>query len=350
MLRLGIIGTGGIAHFHMEAYKKLGERIECVACCDLDYDKADRFAKEFGFAKVYSDCREMMAKEKLDMVSVCTWNKSHAECTIVALEGGANVLCEKPMAMNAAEAMEMEAAAEKAGKLLMIGFCRRHGNDAKMALDFIEKGFLGDVYYARTKYIRRAGCPGGWFGDKSFSGGGPLIDLGVHVIDLCRYVLGNPKPVSAFGVSYDNIGYRPNLRVPGMAWTVTPSNYRPTYNVEDFVSALITFDNGATISVETSYNLFEEGDSGEMKIFGTKGGLDMNTFNIYTDVNDNVADVRVKSFGGCGDFFANEIKHFADCVELGVPCIAPAKDGVAMMKILDAIYLSAKTGKSVDID
>ena len=143
----------------------------------------------------------MMAKEELDCVSVCTWNAAHKGATIAALRGGANVICEKPMAMNAAEAEEMLAAAKETGKLLQIGFVRRFGKDADTVREFTDAGVMGDIYYAKATYLRRNGCPGGWFGDKAYSGGGPLIDLGVHVIDLTRYLAGNPNPISAYGVT-----------------------------------------------------------------------------------------------------------------------------------------------------
>lgn len=207
-LRVGIIGTGSISHLHMSGYKLLEERgiAEVVAVCDLDEAKLESYAERYGVKHRYLDYNEMMAKEELDCVSVCTWNSAHKDATIAALRGGANVLCEKPMALNAAEAEEMLRVSRETGKLLQIGFVRRFGNDAQAVMQFRDAGTLGDIYYAKATYLRRDGCPGGWFGDKSYSGGGPLIDLGVHVIDLVRYLSGSPKPVTAFGVSYNNLG------------------------------------------------------------------------------------------------------------------------------------------------
>ena len=178
----------------------------------------------------------MLAENKFDAVEVCTWNSAHAECTIAALNAGANVKCEKPMAMNTQEALAMKETAERNGKLLMVGFVRRHGNDAAAAIDFIDKGYLGDVYFIKASYLRRAGFPGGWFGDKSRSGGGPLIDLGVHVIDLSRYVIGNPKPVSVFGATFNKLGARTNLKTGGKAWSAMADEVKdPVFTVEDLV-------------------------------------------------------------------------------------------------------------------
>lgn len=349
-IRVGIIGTGGIAHCHADSYKRLGDRVELVACCDLDEGKCRRFADRYGFQKTYTDCHQMLAENKLDCVSVCTWNSAHAPCTIAALDAGCNVLCEKPMAMSAAEGEAMKAAADRNGKLLMLGFVRRHGNDAATALDFIQKGYLGDIYYSKVSYLRRAGCPGGWFGDRNFSGGGPLVDLGVHVIDLARYLMGRPLPVEVFGATFEGIGPRHNLKKGGGAWQSTTEVAHPVYNVEDCATAMIRFDNGAVLQVEASFNMYIKEDTGEIRFFGTKGGINLEPFTLYTDLNDMMVDIAVKGPTDCGDYFFFEVKNFVDSVEIDPSlCKAPAEDGVELMRILDAIYESAKTGKSVTI-
>ena len=145
-IRIGIVGCGAIANLHAASYQKLGDRVELVACCDVEKERADAFVERYGFKKSYSDEKQMLEECELDAVSVCTWNSQHKPCTMLALDAGVNVLCEKPMAMNTAEALEMEECARRNGKLLMIGFVRRHGNDAATALDFINKGYLGDIY------------------------------------------------------------------------------------------------------------------------------------------------------------------------------------------------------------
>ncbi len=350
-LKVGIIGTGGISQSHTEGYKALPELCEVVACCDLDEEKVKKYASRYGIPRWYTDCREMMTKEKLDCVSVCTWNSAHKECTIVALDAGANVICEKPMAMNAQEAREMNEAAERNGKLLQVGFVRRFGEDADTVLDFKNAGLIGDVYYAKAQYLRRSGCPGGWFKDKRFSGGGPLIDLGVHVIDLARYLAGNPKPVSAFGCAYDNLG--PNRANGGQsAWSVSDLDEHP-YNVEDFVSALIRFENGFTLQLEASFNLNIPKDKGEVSVFGTKAGVKIedSRVDIYTDFAGKF--VNMEPAGNVAfDFrkaFNSEIAGFVNAVLGNAPCKATGEDGEELMKIIDAIYESASKGVSVDI-
>ena len=207
-LKVAVIGCGGISGCHLEAYSK-NPNVEIYALCDVNEKNLNRRGDQYHVERRYTDKDKMLAElPEIDAVSVCTWNAAHAECTIAALNAGKHVLCEKPMAMNAAEAQAMLDAAKRNDRLLMIGFVRRFGNDCTIAKDLIEHDRMGDIYYAKATYLRRNGCPGGWFGDKARSGGGPLIDLGVHVIDLTRYLMGKPKPVSIYGATFHKLGDR----------------------------------------------------------------------------------------------------------------------------------------------
>ena len=176
-LKIAVIGVGNISESHIGGYLK-NENVELYAFCDINEQTLKAKGKKYGITRLYTSLDEMLSDlPEIDAVSVCTWNVAHAECTIKALGAGKHVLCEKPMAMNADEATAMIEASKKSGKKLMIGFVRRFGNDAAIATDFINGGSLGDIYYAKATYLRRNGCPGGWFADKRYSGGGPLIDL-----------------------------------------------------------------------------------------------------------------------------------------------------------------------------
>ena len=351
-LKIGIIGCGGISNMHMGGYRALGDRVEVVAACDIDENKLKAYAARYNIPRTYTDYNEMMAKEELDCVSVCTWNAAHCGATVAALKGGANVICEKPMAMNAKEAELMMNTAKEQGKLLQIGFVRRFGNDAEAIRKMSDGGLVGDVYYAKATYLRRNGCPGGWFGDKAYSGGGPLIDLGVHVIDLSRYLAGCPKPVSANGVTFKNLGCN---RANGgeVAWELESSKDGYKYTVEDFATAMVRFDNGFTLHVEASFNLNIAHDTGTIELFGTKGGVKLdNKLELYTDMAGMFMNVQPQADIGL-DFtaiFNNEIRSFVDASEGKCECKEPAEDGVILMKILDAIYKSAETGRSVDIE
>lgn len=349
MLKIGIIGNGGIANCHASGYKALGDECEIVACCDINFEKAKSFAEKYDIKNVYDNCYDMLRNNELDAVSVCTWNSAHAECTIAALNAGCNVICEKPMAMNAKEALEMKAAAEKSGKLLMVGFVRRHGNDAQAAKQLADDGTLGEIYYAKACYLRRCGFPGGWFGDKARSGGGPLIDLGVHVIDLSRYIMGNPKPVTVFGATFDKIGARSHIGTTG--WESETVTEKPIFTVEDFAGAMIRFENGAVLQLETSFNMNIKNNIATVELMGSKAGLSLDPFELHTEFGNNLADISIhgKNNFDFGRDFNREIKNFVDSINGKAVCLATADDGVELMRIIDAVYESAATGKSVDI-
>ncbi len=345
-IKVGIIGVGNISGSHIAGYKAL-DNVELYAVCDINGERAHECVKNHNLKHVFTDYNEMLKLEELDAVSVCTGNNIHAPATIASLKAGKHVLCEKPMALNAEQAMEMEKAAKESGKLLMIGFVRRFGNDAKILKDFIDNGMMGDIYYAKAAYLRRFGCPGGWFGDKSRSGGGPLIDLGVHVIDLVRYLMGKPKAVAVTGATFNKLGARDHISQQKGYVSADNDNI---FNVEDLAVAMIRFDNGAVLNVETSFSLNMKKDVGNIELFGTKSGAKLDPkLEFYSEMNNYLVDITpahdtALSFTG---LFENEIAHFVDCVVNGTECASPAEDGVELMKIIDAVYESAKTGREV---
>lgn len=343
-LKIGIIGVGGISELHISGYLA-DSRCELTAFCDINEERLKYMGEKYGITRLYTDKDEMLKEcPELDAVSVCTWNAAHAECTIAALNAGKHVICEKPMAMNAKEALEMKEVAQRNNKLLMIGFVRRYGKDAHVTKDFIDSGDFGEIYYAKATYLRRAGAPGGWFGNKQLSGGGPLIDLGVHVIDLARYLAGNPKPVSVYAATFKKLGNRSNLKLTEKYGIETNNK---VFDVEDLATALIRFDNGFVVSVEASFSLNIKNDIGTIQLFGTKAGAILDPeLEIFTENNDYLTNISFKestalSFDG---LFESEIKHFIDCIADGSDCISPAEDGIVLMKILDAAYRSAETG------
>lgn len=352
-LKAAVIGVGGISNEHINGYIK-NENVDLYAFCDINEKQLKFMSEKYGVPaeRCFTDKDEMLkALPEIDIVSVCTWNAAHAECAIAALNAGKDVICEKPMAMNTKQAEEMLEAAKKNGKLLQIGFVRRYGNDTDVMQDFINAGKFGDIYYAKATYLRRNGNPGGWFGDKSRSGGGPLIDLGVHVIDLSRYLCGNPKPVSVYGATFQKLFNRPEIK-GGKGYTSVSAGDNDICDVEDFATALIRFDNGLVLSVEASFSLNIKNGEGNIQFFGTKAGAKLDPqVEIFTDENGYLVDMSFNqdtslSFDG---LFCREINNFVDCVLNGTPCKAPAEDGVEIMKILDAVYESARTGHEVVI-
>ena len=350
-IKVAIIGTGNISESHIAGYLR-NPNVELYAFCDIREARLKEMGEKYGVTRLYTD-KDVMLKElpEIDAVSVCTWNSAHAPCTIAALKAGKNVLCEKPMATSAKEAKEMLAAAKESGRLLMIGFVRRYGNDCRILKDFIDNGHFGDIYYAKATYLRRNGSPGGWFGDKNFSAGGPLIDLGVHVTDLTRYVMGNHKPVSVYCATFHKLGDRRELK-DKKGYTASSAKGDEVFNVEDLATAMIRYDNGSVVSIEASFSLNIKHDEGKIEFFGTKAGAKLDPeLEMYVETNGYMADVNLctptaLSFNG---LFENEIDHYVDCVINGTPCQSPAEDGVTPMEILDAIYESARTGHEVVI-
>ncbi len=349
-VRIGLVGAGNIANVHLDAYKQV-PNAEVVAICDIDKTILERTADKHGIQKRYSSVEEMLENEKLDAADVCVWNCNHAKCAIAALNAGLDVICEKPMAYNAKEAEEMKAVAEKNGRLIMIGFVTRFSDEALVVKDYIDNGYLGDIYYSKAQYVRRHGNPGGWFADKSRSGGGPVIDLGVHVIDRARMLMGNPVPVSVYAACFDKLGKRDDLKTR-VGWIPERASDKDICDVEDFGTALIRFDNGAVMQLETAYSINDAPQSG-LTLCGTKGGVRTgggNELALYTNLNGFMTDVKIDTKNykyGNNNPFAAELQHFADCVQGKCQCTATADDGIVVMKILDAIYESARTGHEV---
>lgn len=349
-LKVAVIGVGSISGQHIQAYLH-NENTELYAFCDINAELLARKGEKYGVTRLYTDEATMLKElPEIDAVSVCTWNCAHAPCSIMALNAGKDVLCEKPMAMNAKEAEEMIAAAKRNGKKLMIGFVRRFGNDAAIVKDFVDNGSLGEIYYAKASYLRRNGNPGGWFGDKKRSGGGPLIDLGVHVIDLTRYLMGNPKPVSVYGATFTKLGNRKGIKNKVASYTSEGKTDDDICNVEDMATAFVRYDNGAVLSVEASFSLNIKAEVGRIELFGTNGGVKLDPeFELYTQINGYLADVNLTiptslSFNG---LFQNEIDYFVNAVLTDKDLSDIAEDGLTLMKILDAIYESAETRKEV---
>ncbi len=350
-VKIAVVGVGGISACHIENYLKNPDA-ELYAFCDINPERLAYMGKKYGITRLYED-EETMLRElpEVDAVSVCVWNCNHEKCTIAALNAGKNVLCEKPMSVSVEAAKRMKEAAEKNGKLLMLGFVRRYGNDCITMKKFADADTFGEIYYTKAQYLRRNGNPGGWFADISRSGGGCLIDLGVHVIDYVRYVMGCPKPVSVYGATYKKLFDRPSINQRG-SYQATSGGDKHVCDVEDLAVALVRFDNGATLNIETSFCLNLGQESNCIEVFGTKGGAKLTgSLEVFSEMNGFLTNVNLvgDTSPDFGRMFQNEINHFVDCVKNNKPCISTAEDGVVLMQILMGIYESARTGHEVII-
>lgn len=271
-VQIGVIGTGSISSLHLDAYKNNPNAI-IYAVCDLNEERARAAAEKYGAEKVYTDYHELLADSGIDAVSICTWNNTHAEISIAAVQAGKHVLVEKPLCRTVEEALQVQRAVEDSGKILQIGFVRRYDANAQMLKSLTESGEFGEIYYAKATAFRRLGNPGGWFADIERSGGGPLIDIGVHVIDLCWYMMGRPKPVSVSANTYRKLGNRSNVEHLSF---YKAADYDASKNtVEDMGNALIRFENGASLAVEASFTIHAKDNESFVKLYGDKGGMEI---------------------------------------------------------------------------
>lgn len=349
--KVAVVGVGSISGFHIKSYLANPE-VELYAFCDINEKRLSYMGEKYGVTRLYTDEAEMLAAlPEIDLVSVCTWNAAHAPCAIMALNAGKDVLCEKPMAMNVEEAEAMKEAAERNGKLLMIGFVRRFGRDCDLAKELAEGGRLGDIYYAKAQYLRRNGHPGGWFGNKALSGGGPLIDLGVHSIDLVRYLLGRPKAVAAYGATFRKLGNRANIKA-SKAYRSVGAESGDICDCEDLATAMIRFENGAVLSAEMSFSLNVESDCNNVQLFGTEAGIRIDDkVRMFGELDGRLTNVEFDGKNGLdiAEAFQREINHFVAASAGEVECRNTAEDGVELMRILTAIYRSAESGGEVRI-
>ncbi|HEY3282859.1 MAG TPA: Gfo/Idh/MocA family oxidoreductase [Armatimonadota bacterium] len=342
-LRVGIIGTGGIAQsVHIPGYQKL-EDVEVVACCDILPERVEEGKSKFGIPTGYLDYTEMLAKEKLDIVSVCTPNYRHMAPTLAALEAGCNVLTEKPIAVNAVEGQKMVDTAKKVGKKFCVGLNNRQTSEAQALKRAIDAGELGEMYFARAQALRRRGIPGwGVFGEKDKQGGGPLIDIGVHILDLTLWLMGHPKPIAVSGQTYQKFGKREGIVGLFGQWN------RETFTVEDFAVGLVRFDNGATLVLESSFAANLENDIFSTQIMGTEGGCTLAPCRIYTERNMTLLDTSPAHLPNIGTH-AENIRKFVEAVKTDGEVPVPGEQALMVTKILDAIYASAEAGKEVPV-
>lgn len=350
-LKIGVIGVGSIAGLHLKSYAK-NPRVDLVAVADLNAERAASVAKQWGATNHYDNATALLADPAVEAVSICTWNDSHAELAIAAIEAGKHVLVEKPMSKSWGEASELQRVAEASGKVLQVGFVRRHSANARILKQFIDAGDLGEIYYAKASAIRRAGNPGGWFANKAISGGGPLIDIGVHVIDLCWYLMGSPKVVAVSGNTYEKLGNRSNITsLP----RYTVSDYDPNLNdVEDLANAMVRFDNGASMMIDVSFSLHVKEDSFSVAVFGDKGGAELEPeLSISTERMNTVLNISPQissSTFDLDDGFDSEINHFVSAALGEIKTLAPAWHGAEIQRILDGVYESAALGREVRFD
>jgi predicted dehydrogenase len=340
-LNVGIIGTG-IGTVHNQGYQNL-PGVNVVAIVDVDPERAKRTAEEWGVPQALTNHEDLLNVKGLDAVSVCTPNSLHASVAIDALKAGKHVICEKPMAaqLDQAEALAVEAdAATARGQVFMMGLNNRYRGDTQLLKQYIDAGDLGDLYLGKCGWVRRSGIPGmgGWFTNKELSGGGPLIDIGVHALDLCWWLMGAPEPTSVSASVFAHLGPKEWKRKGSVG----------TYDIEDAAVAHIRFANGAAIMLEASWILHTAKESLFCEVMGTEGGASVEPdFRIVKDMHGSPLDILPDPPTANGH--EAEIAHFVECIVEGKTPISTARDGLAVQRMLDAVYRSGETNEIVKI-
>lgn len=331
-LRVGVIGAGWPGERHAEGYLASGAA-RVVAIADLEAERRAAFARQFGVPRAYADYRELLADPAVEAVSVALPNFLHREATVAALEAGKHVLCEKPPAVTLAEAEAMAEAAERAGRLLAFAVQRRFNPATEALRERLAVGLLGEVYHARAVWTRTWGVPrgvGGWFTDPARAGGGALLDIGIHVLDLAWFLMGCPAPRTVSGQVFNKF---PHLT-----------------GCDDSAFALVRFADGRSVQLEASWVLAQESDQMSVHFYGAAGGarVDNTSLDLFTVGEEGRTRTSVALSGGYpAPAFKAQATDFVRAVRgLAAPRTTAAQ-GIQLMAMLEGIYRSAREGREV---
>lgn len=349
-IRVGIIGAGNIGGVHIREFSKLANLCEITAITDAYLPLAEARALEHGIAYVPATPEELIQSANVDAVIIGVPNMHHASLAVQAIEAGKHVLIEKPMGINAEAAKQIYKASQASDKVVMIGHQMRWESVPLQIKEQVDAGELGKIYTAKTGWFRRKGIPGWgtWFTKMEESGGGPLIDIGVHMLDLALYLMGNPKPVSVSGATYAEFGPRRK----GIGTWGTP-NWNGTYNVEDLATALIRMEDGSTLTLEVSWAVHMDTDNTPfVHLMGTEGGASYRGANgkLLTEKFNKAIETDLKKPDDDEGERLRLSLHFLDCIREGKQPITSALSGYTNNLILDAIYESSRSGNEVKLN
>lgn len=331
--RIAIVGAGHVAQVaHIPAYKANPD-VHLVAVCDYDRVKARRIKDQFGFKEAYDDFNEMLKKADVHAVDICTPNYLHAPMAISALRSGRDVLCEKPFARNAKEAQQMVDAAEQHDRILMVAMNNRFRDDAQTLQKFVSGNELGDMQIIKAGWLRRATDwkDRAWFTERGKAGGGALLDLGTPLVDMAIWISGLKK-------------------VTGVSCTVFGKKGRE--GVEDSACAMVRFAGGACLMLEVNWNLRDPRDVVYLQIYGSKGAGLLSPLQVHKSIQGvlvNVTPALAKPKNDYKQSYQAEIDHFIQCVRKQKAPATSGKDAVHVMKIMDAMYESASSGREVEL-
>ncbi len=361
-LSVAVIGTGMIANAaHIPAWQNLQDDVEVVGVADLYEDNARSTAERYSIPHAYADPAKMLHDCKPDIVSVCTPNCYHKEWTLAALASGAHVLCEKPIAPGYADAVEMYEAAEAAGRVLFVGQSARFTSGTMAAKAFADLGQLGEMYYAETSSMRRRGVPTwGMFHMKEHNAGGPVYDLSVHMLDALLWIMGNPKVIAVSGVTYTKLANRDEGLITSLAdsgapigvFNPRPYDYRE-FDVEDMAAGFLRLENGATVTIKSSWAANVPPGMGGTMILGTEGGLKLRPLTLVRNMGSYQVDVTPKvpsepSIPFYGHW--KETEHMIQVIRGQETLCVKREEVLNVIRALEGLYTSAQEGREVRFD
>jgi predicted dehydrogenase len=346
-IQVGVVGTGGISRDqHLPGWGEV-PFAEVAALADVSEESLARAAElaPVSGSRQFRDWHDLVTLDDLDIVDICTPNKTHAPIALAALQAGKHVLCEKPLATTAEEVLSLVQAAGAGGRLLMAAQHFRFNPTSRQLKALIDDGMLGDIYYARGQWLRRRQVPGRpTFIERRLSGGGPALDIGVHVVDLAFWLLGAPEPVSVSAMTSDQLAHRPDLGGQWGDWD------RQRFDVEDFAVAFVRFANGAVLTLETSWLLFQpEREVVRLQCYGTRGGAIWPDGVLAGETNRVPWDLRLEEPPKVRAFH-EEILQFAVAVRDGLPSPVPPEQTLSVARILEGLYRSAHERREVNLN
>ena len=349
ILKVGLVGVGGISRTHMPGWAA-SEEAEVVAGSDISGEALEQWGALHNVTRLTTNAAELFSDPDIDIIDLCVPNMYHAPLAIAALEAGKHVICEKPLAPTPQDIKQMIAARDKAGKQLMTAQHFRFAGVSQAMKAEIDTGTLGDVYHARGWMLRRNGLiPTATFIEKKHSGGGPCIDIGVHILDLTLWFMGNPRPVAVSGVADARLAHH-----PGAFATWRDGPIPNSFDVEDYAVAFVRFETGATLVLEVSWLLHHDirGEDMQAWIYGDEGGCHWPSAQ-FLDTNYTTRQFNNRTLQLTQDKMephALECVEFAKAIAAGAPSPVPAEQSLQVLAILDGIYRSQAEGREVSID
>lgn len=349
-IRVGIIGLGFGGETALKCYKKL-PNVEVVALAGLEEDRLAYLSETYNVPHTHRYYEELLARDDIDAVSIGVPNVLHAPVAIMALERGIHVLCEKPIARTSEEAESMVQAAIKANRVLKVVFNHRRRGDVEILKRYIDDGKLGQIYYAKAYWMRRRGIPGvgSWFVNKEMSGGGPLIDLGVHILDMAFHLLSEPEVVTVSAMTYNHLGTNGQGFSKDRKYGASHE-----FGVEDLATAFMRLSNGGTLTLESSWATHSSyGDDYGILLYGTQGGAELkvkrygwqDTLRIYTDIAGTPTEINPQTYQGEGHMAV--VREFIETIADGNWSLHNGTEGLRRTRVVDACYASAQQGREI---